>query len=420
MTSEVLIMNKMGLVLAADSAATVEQINDQGATGASYFKSANKLFQLSCEDRANIGLMVYGSSEIMGVPWELVVKSFRHKKSGKMSFGTVEECATEFFKFLKVANSFFAQDIGTKNFQQTFISKLVHLSIIWSEKYENNDAQISKYEQDFCKEAVDEEASLFKQDERKEKLRDHFDQMYEEYKKTIIAINEKTKSNLRVAKITFGKACFEKLLAKFEGPESGVVIAGFGSKEEFPASQDFMVQGFVFEKLASRKGSTNYIQPYRNAYVKGFAQSSMLNLIVQGVDKSFLLEQLYDTLIKNKSLMSLIANGKTALSKEEKKNIVETIGEIAKGLTEAFAMKAYYSHSKPFLDVVSVLSVQELGELAESLVDLESLKEKVSRTSQSVGGPIDVAAITKNEGLVWLQRKHFFSESLNPRYFKNL
>lgn len=71
----------------------------------------------------------------------------------------------------------------------------------------------------------------------------------------------------------------------------------------------------------------------------------------------------------------------------------------------------------PLRKVIAGLSVQEMSELAETLVMLESLKEKVTVRTQSVGGPVDVAVITKHEGLVWIKRKLYFDPNLNSRYF---
>jgi hypothetical protein len=65
---------------------------------------------------------------------------------------------------------------------------------------------------------------------------------------------------------------------------------------------------------------------------------------------------------------------------------------------------------------VGFLPVDELGNLAETMIMLESLKEKVTNASQSVGGAVDVAVITKVEGLVWVKRKHYFSCDMNPRF----
>jgi len=33
----------------------------------------------------------------------------------------------------------------------------------------------------------------------------------------------------------------------------------------------------------------------------------------------------------------------------------------------------------------------------------------------TVGGPIEVAGITKHEGFKWVARKHYFNSKLNPK-----
>jgi hypothetical protein len=69
--------------------------------------------------------------------------------------------------------------------------------------------------------------------------------------------------------------------------------------------------------------------------------------------------------------------------------------------------------------MVSFLPKDELPNLAESLVELTSLKRHVSTDAETVGGPIDVALITKAEGFVWIKRKHYFKPELNPSFFAN-
>ena len=76
------------------------------------------------------------------------------------------------------------------------------------------------------------------------------------------------------------------------------------------------------------------------------------------------------------------------------------------------------SHSTPLKQVIGLFSVPELAELAETLVSIESLKERVTTPSESVSGPIDVAAISKSDGFVWIKRKHYFDSRLNPRFFQ--
>lgn len=57
--------------------------------------------------------------------------------------------------------------------------------------------------------------------------------------------------------------------------------------------------------------------------------------------------------------------------------------------------------------------------MAETLINLTSFKRRISIGAETVGGPIDVAVITKGDGFVWIKRKHYFDKELNHSYFKN-
>ena len=62
--------------------------------------------------------------------------------------------------------------------------------------------------------------------------------------------------------------------------------------------------------------------------------------------------------------------------------------------------------------MVAYLSKEDVAELAEALVHLTQLKLKVSPEHETVGGPIDVAVISKGDGLIWIKRKHYFEREL--------
>jgi hypothetical protein len=77
----------------------------------------------------------------------------------------------------------------------------------------------------------------------------------------------------------------------------------------------------------------------------------------------------------------------------------------------------YRAHQVPLLRVVASLPLNELAELAETLIALESLRERVRTPEESVSGPIDVAVISKGDGFIWIKRKHYFEAKYNPRFF---
>ena len=60
------------------------------------------------------------------------------------------------------------------------------------------------------------------------------------------------------------------------------------------------------------------------------------------------------------------------------------------------------------------IPIQDALDLAQFLVDLTAKYSRYTPGYQSVGGPIDIAAITKHEGFKWVQRKHYFGATLNP------
>jgi hypothetical protein len=57
---------------------------------------------------------------------------------------------------------------------------------------------------------------------------------------------------------------------------------------------------------------------------------------------------------------------------------------------------------------------QDAIELARFLVDVSIQWSRFIPGAPSVGGPIEIAAITKHEGFKWVSRKHYFSAELNP------
>jgi hypothetical protein len=89
---------------------------------------------------------------------------------------------------------------------------------------------------------------------------------------------------------------------------------------------------------------------------------------------------------------------------------------IITSLNESLESHQHDYHVSPVLDAVEMLPKDKLAVMAESLVNLTVLKRRMSTDEESVGGPIDVAVISKGDGFVWIKRKHYFTKDLNPRF----
>jgi hypothetical protein len=67
--------------------------------------------------------------------------------------------------------------------------------------------------------------------------------------------------------------------------------------------------------------------------------------------------------------------------------------------------------------VQDAMPIKDALELAEFLVDVTIKMTRFLPGAATVGGPIELAAITKHEGFRWVRRKHYFEQSLNQREY---
>jgi hypothetical protein len=77
-------------------------------------------------------------------------------------------------------------------------------------------------------------------------------------------------------------------------------------------------------------------------------------------------------------------------------------------------LKKLYPHTYENL-ILPAAPIQDAIDLSRFLVEttVGYIQYAVMRT-KTVGGPIEIAVITKHEGFKWVQRKHFFSAEFNP------
>jgi hypothetical protein len=61
------------------------------------------------------------------------------------------------------------------------------------------------------------------------------------------------------------------------------------------------------------------------------------------------------------------------------------------------------------------MPIQDAIDLAYFLADTAARFAQFSLRAATVGGPIEVATITKHEGFKWVRRKHYYSAEFNPR-----
>jgi nucleoid DNA-binding protein len=407
-------MNKNAVALAADSAVTI------GSTKT--FNSANKLFMLSKHNP--IGIMIYGDSELNFLSWETIIKNYR-KELEKKSFNSVEEYATDFINFLNDNRLNFSEDnqkVRFERFIETFVFS-IRQNIIKSIQA-NINPQTQLTPQDF-QNSIDSTIQKIKDMFKNFKRITNFNADFEASLKKKYADILNSKLSLIQIPLTPKNSedivdCILDYLCMDLDEISGIVITGFGDNENYPSLISYKIKLFLNDQLIFSKDPIINVDYVKNGFILPFAQKDTILSFLEGVSKDYrafvystfskIFDEFAPTIIESLPLEDNIK--KTYIKKTSKK--IEEFRKIFLEEEEKIRQKYF----QPLLNAVSFLPKEELAAASEALVNLVSFKRRVSEDLETVGGPIDVAIISKGDGFIWIKRKHYFKPDLNPFYFK--
>lgn len=413
------------MALAADSAVTLQLKGQQ-----KIYNGADKLFQLSFADP--VGIMVYGGAEFMGIPLETVIKQFRcsvHCSSKAL----LKDYADAFFEYLEQAvkcpSTVVELNIEGILYSEIYpikqkVLKDVLASVSKAKKFDPQ----KKYEELARKLVKARIAALEKFDDcaifsgmaAADIIADYTGVVDELSKDFFVDLTDA--DFLQDMRLLAGLILLKN---RFSASATGFVFAGFGKDEIFPSLRVFETDGIVAGKV--KRKELRYIDIDRRgigAHIEPFAQKEMVERFLDGIDPA------YDRYIQASMRESLTQYGEQIVmahgprSKKKKGEILDSLKAIVDGYLGTFNAKAEDRRKQNFrqkvLDMVHYMPKSELAVMAESLVSLTSMKRRVSAETETVGGPVDVAVISKGEGFVWIKRKHYFEPALNPRFFQNL
>lgn len=411
MTAEIGMLNKYGVALAADSAVTTSTSNGYRKV----YNSANKVFMLS--EKAPVGIMIYGNAVFMDIPWETIIKLFR-KNLAHNSFPTLIDYAAEFLRY--ISNDLMIDENAVENY---LFNKLNEFKFelddtIKVNSFSNMGDAIQDLEQMFNEyfNVID----IFQGIENlldaalESKISSVIDGMT--FESNVILDQALKQEVLRLFKLYLTLDYFTN--------ESGVVIAGFGDNEYFPNLISYKIEGIISEYLKCEVVENVSIGPSNSAAIIPFAQTSMVHTFIKGINPGLMkhIKSQFNTTVHDliNEIGGILLDGVEETQKQELVKALHEAGNTA--LSNQFEnLDAYQknNHIMPIIDTVKMLNKDELAEMAESLVSITSIEKKMSMEIETVGGPIDVAIISKGDGFVWYKRKHYFDPNLNPHYFRN-
>ncbi|HEV7496096.1 hypothetical protein [Baekduia sp.] len=426
MTAEIAVMNREAVALAADSAVTI-----QTAIGPKVFNSVSKIFGLSKVEP--VGVMVYGGASLLGVPWETIIKAYRDERTGR-AFGELSEYGTDFISFLESAEKLFPvaaqKDSGERTIygffsylERTMVDRVrremgVKGSITRGEVKAIVSAVVAEHHGEW-REAPATDGAL---DARAAEIKQHLTSAISDIRRRVFAKKAVTPATARrlgeLAVWLFTK----KAPAGRQHPgASGVVIAGFGIDDYFPRLVSFEIEGMLLGSAKYTTGEAIEVdRENETAVIAPFAQKEPVRAFIEGIHPKFEMafaKEAMDLLEDYPAEVLADASLSAATRKKIEAAFDAAAGERLKAVRARIAAHRSVEHVGPVLNVVAVLPKDELAMMAESLVNLTSFRHRVSFGAETVGGPIDVAVISKGDGFVWISRKHYFKREYNPQFY---
>jgi hypothetical protein len=429
MTAEIAIMNKKAVALAADSAVTIRGANrDQ-----KIYNSENKLFMLS--KYAPVGIMIYGDAEFMGIPWETIIKLFRGSLK-KNTFESLTGYATKLIEYLEKPGGLISKEEQKKWFDVlvyvAFSSLKNDIQLRIQETQDKSiglpEAEIEKLSNDAMRKEIITQWETLRDLKVLKNLEsinveeiktDHADVINSEITNTFqkLPLDDDLKHKLiDIAVWTFTKNTFQG--------STGVVIAGFGIKDVFPVYVSFECQ-LVFKNKLKHTELDVTESAKSGSVIRFFAQSDMAKTFVRGVDPAMSNYSRFVILKTFKELKdTFLARIKGSITDPKNLEPIEKdVDDAVRALIKSYGeqMEEYRKNeiTNPILETIATMPKDELAIAAETLVNVTSFKRKVSGEAQTVGGPIDVAVISKCDGFIWIKRKHYFSKELNMHFAEN-
>ena len=405
MSVGVCIINRNGIALAADSAGTY--------TGNKmFYNSMNKVFSIS--RKYVYGVITYGATVIHNVSIDQVLKEFRTFLDSKSEVNDFFEILPSFVEFIEQKNNYYKFDTAETNHCYELIKVLIS---DWGKKIKNvittDDvaAQIDDILNDLS--AVMQGAIKIENYD----VSSHIGTTYKSDFDSLINMIVPELNNYPAQKERFWNYICEYFNLSLTNETSnamGLFFCGYGKNDAFPKFTHIELYNVVGGKV-KYKLIENYEESNNQAQIVPLAQKDVILTFCKGISNTFInyIPQKVESIINAKidAILDIFTDS-------QKGELKEALLSVKNELASAIDTTIQNSNVMPILNSVQLIPLAEMAFFAENLVNMTTLKRTfaIDGNQQTVGGPTDVAVLSKGDGFVWIKRKLYFDGQLNPNY----
>ena len=188
-----------------------------------------------------------------------------------------------------------------------------------------------------------------------------------------------------------------------------LVFAGYGEDEAYPSIYQYEVTGINKSKLQWQLSGSANISGEQESNIFTSGQSDIIDAIELGIQNERIgvirkrFQTLIEDLLTQNLLDSLIVKIDYPTIRQEVADLIRESGK---------------EHLRQHLKAIKQFDLQKMACLAENLIKATELHRKITFRQEGVGGLIDLAVITREDGFQWLNRKSWYEPSKGGQYGK--
>lgn len=408
MTSEIAVMNQRAVALAADSAVT---LIDGGTVVVR--NEQKKLFNLV--EGQPVGLMFFGMADVMGHPWDQLIAHYQKTvRPGRLAH--VRDYAAGFTSMLDRLEDFFPRERHKDEYKRLLASVFRYV-LQFAQYLRQSTPEAEASDTAILERAIEQvwrdyqfradgsprpDLPCFPAGFGRTVVREHGDAIGEliGYGFSAYGIGKQTREQLQDIAIY----CAVKDL--FLEDVTGLVFAGFGTDDRYPAVATWYVSAIVCGIAKRAEASNDGIDTEVKSKIRIFADSEVTNAFIRGID--FNLERrLYGGFgMLMHGLVNQVVDAFPDAPPATRENVRASFQEdVVPRYLEMFQrMMSNYqqqTYINPVLRVLEIAARGELADTARELVSLNVFKKRIMAQRETVGGAIDVAVISRDGGFQW-------------------
>ena len=402
MTSQLILLNGFGVALASDSAMTLGKKRT--------YETAEKIIPLPSPHR--LAVLHSGSVNIHGMPYSVLVNEWA-TTLGSTPLRTVVLYRQNFLSWLNDNHDWVTPGRATEDFMYQLgdIYK-----VIWNKIKESlSDEDSEQVQLEKCLSIFNEYSQRYREfPSLSHSEGDWINQAYTRIEKEVtesrnywfddIPMNDEIEQQIDA----FTHLYLER--GHFLN-RAGLAFAGFGEKQLLPSYARVDIGGIMNGSLLYENVEDLSAEPGESGYfgICPIGQTASIDLVLKGLDYR-LVGIARDAAMR--AIFQPVEDGEESQPGKDKADVnfsisvdPELSSKIHSSVEDSFVEWSEKNHMKGLRGAIASLPVASLATVSRSLIEVQSLTQTITGEMGTVGGPIDVATISRQDGFQWVRHK---------------